>query len=447
MRKPQPVVERKPIRRPAVPGKSRTLGSKPSGKASMTAVIVSSLVIAAGALGVIVMESGRSGGTRGTAGAAGTVAAATPGTAAAIPSTAADSAAAAGTVRQDAAPVQPAPVEDATGPAPAAAAVAAAVDAPRPYPWQLSDRVRATFEKLLTPISNIQDSDGSMADLIRKFAESAGVELRFEGLDPDSLSRLSFTCVGITALSGLDMVKDMGRLSWTIAEDGAVVVMPAGKAAGNEAFGVLAALKGAQERPTGEEGYPAQVRAADEKWSGWLKTQTVKFTGGSITPAQALERIQQETAAYIGLFSKRNELRGPDAPRIVVAPGENRVDTVLQEIAKACGLAVHVNNGGPALLDPDQDREWSDQRERTLRGIEETLSRRITFAGDRIRGDRLAEAIKAGTGLDAILDESVWSREDLVAPAGERRFDEALGLLGQDNGLQWRLLNGVVYVF
>ncbi len=316
-----------------------------------------------------------------------------------------------------------------------------------PYPWLLPDAVRSTHQRLQNPVTaQLEDADLSkVLDLLR---EASGVTVLLRGQAAGFAGSCNMSFADAPAQMLLDFLRDLWGLDYRIEDDGTVTIAGVGEIEPLEALDVLGRLDAAKQTRTGDENLPAWFKEQEKLHTDAIRSARINWTGGESTIAEIFRCIHQESGTYVSLMTGQRDLQGPDARSFALAAREQSVEEIMRDLAERSGLELYAASNGVFLLDPSEAASWRERENLQVKSIVDTLSRPVSFSAEGIRGDRLAQVLAERAGIEVVPDASVWNRSRLLeVPPGEQRLEDVLNYMSRQSGVQWRLINGVVYVF
>ncbi|MBI5368799.1 MAG: hypothetical protein HZA54_17315 [Planctomycetes bacterium] len=337
-------------------------------------------------------------------------------------------------------------IRPATGRPAAPAPIAASPGRPR-FPWTRTPETCETLRAWAARIE-VNSTDATLTEVLDIICSAAGIAYRFVG-ECRKEEKISFHAREMMTENCLRLLVRQYGLVCDVGADGVLVIGPEEVVPVNEPLKAARGLERAQRLKSGAEKFAAELAREEQKMTEALRAERTDLEVEGATLADAIARLRVGTKANILLHGSLSSSPAPDPPRRISFRGGNRtLDEVLREVAALAGLDLVFESGVVLLNKAEEVADLRRRNEAKSAHIAELLARPVAFAGGTVEGYDLSGVLKAQTGIEVVVDESVWNREAAlpVAP-GARPLGEALDDVCGRSGLQWRLLEDVLYVF
>lgn len=312
-----------------------------------------------------------------------------------------------------------------------------------PYPWALSPAVRATEDRLTHQLADMEFTDAMLDDILAEVSRLLGVPV--ELLDRAAgEKRITFQMRGILLLHVLKLLVRQYSLDFAIAEDGRIVVGAPGAVQDPPAIATLRTLQRARESEAGEE--RSTSAEADRQVEEQLRRTGMSVDFREAPLADAVSFVRETAGINIVIA-----LQDPErvmAAKVTLSRQGMTAGEVLNELARQAECDVVIDRGLATILTREEAEAARARHAAAVAQVEGVLSRHVAFDGPELPAHRWATALREQTGTGIVVSEEIWTRaEALPLPTGGGRLDEALNHAARQAGWQWRLMNGVVYVY
>ncbi len=335
---------------------------------------------------------------------------------------------------------RPAAISDGTGPL--ARADAAATEG-SPYPWSISAEARQALQGLAKGV-RLSFSYHTLREALDELGKAAGVRI---DLAPEVTTsrRLQGHAFEMSAAADvLERVVGEFQLVWDVGDDGVVRVGRIGAVILRPEVAICRTLEQVRTLPGVEEKALADHLDAARKADERLRSLRIVTEAGETDLAAVLQRIEKETGQWVSLDLP------PDSQPVPVRLGAGvpSLDLLLAGLAEQTGLEMAIFGGRVGLRRPEDAARRREHDERWMGRVRAVLDARVQVAEPQIDGRALVGFLEQETGRKVVVSEEVWNRrEPLVLLSGTWRLEEALRQLELQNGLHWRMREGVIYVY
>lgn len=315
-----------------------------------------------------------------------------------------------------------------------------------PYRWGLTPETRATVHALGGEI-DLDYTDASLTEVLDAVSEKVGVRFRLVGSCGED-RRITFQTRELRADSCLRLLVRQYGLILEVAPDGEILVGPEADVPANEALRAARRLERARGTESGDEKYAVRMAELERKMTEELRARRIDVDADGLGLTDAIALLREGSKVNLVIQGDAQALEDEKALHISFRGGNRTMDEVLREVAAQAGLDLEPESGVVMLVDREVVATHRQQTEAHIAHVAEVLARRVAFDGASVEGHRLVDVVKAQTGLEVLVDEAVWNRaEALPVAPGSRALAETLDDICRRSGLQWRLLDDVLYIF
>lgn len=322
-----------------------------------------------------------------------------------------------------------------------------------PYPWAVPKDAVATYEKLETLTIDLDFTDATLFDILDFIAEFAKLKIiRPDPKDPDAGKAITFQLRELKLSSVLHLLLAQYGMKYAVTEDGALMIGKPDQVHEIESLRMAHGLEDARGRDAGEERLVSDREAEgskpDEQTMVQLRAKKVNLTFSDAPLADVLSFLREFTGQNIAVDPSWTSKENADEARINLRVEDMPVDGVLNEIARQAGGEFQFGSQALLLVSRAKIEQQKAEREALRSRVLETLGRRVKFSAGEIEAYRLAGLLQAQAGVEVVVDEAIWNRpKPVTLPQGDQRLQDALDTIAAQNGLSWRLVGGVLYLF
>lgn len=319
-------------------------------------------------------------------------------------------------------------------------------DAERPaYPWALSRGMIDALERLQKPVS-LSFTDARLADILAQMQDLLGLTIT---LVPCKVAEktITFQMKEISAENCLRLLTRQYGLTFAVTPEGQVLVGPEDQVPAAEELRVHQQLRWAREH-AGDEAVIEVERAETKGWEA-LRAQTINLPGVEGNQADGAQLLSERAGVNIIIDrTEDSELPGQPVRLAPSAADGTDVEAVLLELARQTGSGLVHEDGVVRILPVESEDLLRERRQARMAAVRDVLDRQIALERAAVPAWQLLRQVQEQAGLPVYCPEALWLRtEPVIVPTGACSLEQVLQKLQQDNGLQWRLRDGVLVIF
>lgn len=320
-----------------------------------------------------------------------------------------------------------------------------------PYPWAVPQAALETDRKLDAWGLNVwlDFTDASLFDIKSAIEECTKISILISPADQhDAERKISIEFQDVRPREFLNLVLARFGMIFAVREDGTVLVGKAEHVQELPHLREASALAHARRLGAGDESpasllekeYPVLVEQMKEC------PLSMSFTDAPLT--DVISFVREFTGDNIRIDSSWISSNVANPPRVTLHAEGTSYYEILREIARQTGGDFEMGVGALVILGPQLAARRKEEREAVRVRALAILERRADLHTAEVEAYRLPELLRSRLGVEAILDEAVWNRPQPIAlSTGAQSVRETMDAIAARNGLRWRLLDGVFYLF